>query len=205
MRRKPRDSAAGGRRRSLMQARRQQALEALGIMALEPRAARGGTAAGREARRTRLDWSDLASRRARVPPVRVVPDAHADGVRRRGPGARLAWWWARRRVRKRTARASRSSGRAGMLLNSMLRAIGLRTRQVYIANILKCRPPHNRDPSAEEVGRCLPYLRAPDRAAHPQIMLCVGRIAAQNLLGTDTPLARCAAACTIRRAQSRSS
>jgi uracil-DNA glycosylase len=81
-------------------------------------------------------------------------------------------------------------GRAGQLLNAMLLAIGLPRETVFIANILKCRPPGNRDPKPEEVARCLPYLRAQIALLQPKIMLAVGRIAAQNLLATDVPLAR---------------
>jgi uracil-DNA glycosylase len=81
-------------------------------------------------------------------------------------------------------------GRAGQLLNSMLRAIGLVREQVYIANVLKCRPPGNRDPAPREVVECLPYLERQIALLKPRIMLAVGRIAAQNLLKTDAPLAR---------------
>jgi len=81
-------------------------------------------------------------------------------------------------------------GRAGQLLNSMLLAIGLPRETVFIANILKCRPPGNRDPKPEEVARCLPFLSAQIALLKPKIMLAVGRIAAQNLLATDAPLAR---------------
>jgi uracil-DNA glycosylase family 4 len=81
-------------------------------------------------------------------------------------------------------------GRAGQLLNSMLRAIGLARSEVYIANVLKCRPPHNRDPAANETAECLPYLERQIALLKPRIMLAVGRIAAQNLLHTDAPLAR---------------
>jgi DNA polymerase len=81
-------------------------------------------------------------------------------------------------------------GRAGQLLNSMLRAVGLAREAVYIANVLKCRPPGNRDPNAAEVTECLPYLERQIALLKPKIMLAVGRIAAQNLLKTDAPLAR---------------
>ena len=81
-------------------------------------------------------------------------------------------------------------GRAGQLLNAMLLAIGLPRETVFIANILKCRPPGNRDPKPEEVSRCLPFLSAQIALLKPKIMLAVGRIAAQNLLATDAPLAR---------------
>jgi DNA polymerase len=70
----------------------------------------------------------------------------------------------------------------------MLRAVGLAREQVYIANVLKCRPPGNRDPSPSEAGECLPYLEQQIALIKPKIMLAVGRIAAQNLLRTDKTL-----------------
>ena len=82
-------------------------------------------------------------------------------------------------------------GAAGQLLDAMLRAIGLdRATNVYIANVLKSRPPGNRDPKPEEVAACLPYLVRQIELLKPKIMLAVGRIAAQNLLATDEPLGR---------------
>ena len=82
-------------------------------------------------------------------------------------------------------------GRAGQLLNAMLRAIGLaRGENVYIANILKSRPPGNRDPKPEEVASCMPYLTRQIGLLQPRVILAVGRIAAQNLLATDAPLGR---------------
>ena len=81
-------------------------------------------------------------------------------------------------------------GRAGQLLNAMLLAIGLPRETVFIANVLKCRPPANRDPKPAEVSNCLPYLSNQIALLKPKIMLAVGRIAAQNLLATDAPLAR---------------
>ena len=81
-------------------------------------------------------------------------------------------------------------GRAGQLLNAMLFAIGLQREQVYIANILKCRPPDNRDPAAAEVACCEPFLLRQIELIQPKIILAVGRIAAQNLLKTDTPIGK---------------
>ena len=81
-------------------------------------------------------------------------------------------------------------GRAGKLLNAMLLAIGLQRDQVFIANILKCRPPENRDPRAEEVASCQTYLDRQIDLIQPRIILAVGRIAAQNLLKVDTPIGR---------------
>jgi DNA polymerase len=81
-------------------------------------------------------------------------------------------------------------GRAGQLLNEMLRAIGLHRSDVYIANILKCRPPNNRDPKPEEATACVGYLLQQIDLIKPKLILALGRIAAQRLLQTDTPLAR---------------
>ncbi len=82
-------------------------------------------------------------------------------------------------------------GRAGQLLDAMLKSIGLgRETNVYIANVLKSRPPGNRDPKSEEVAACLPYLLRQIGLMRPRLILAVGRIAAQNLLSTDMPLGR---------------
>jgi uracil-DNA glycosylase family 4 len=81
-------------------------------------------------------------------------------------------------------------GRAGQLLNSMLEALGMRRGEVYIANILKCRPPNNRDPQPDEVAQCEGYLARQIELISPRIILCVGRIAAQNLLKTQTPIGK---------------
>ena len=81
-------------------------------------------------------------------------------------------------------------GRAGKLLDEMLRAAGQERGQVFIANILKCRPPNNRDPEAEEAAACRDYLQRQIELIQPRIILAVGRIAAQQLLDTDTPVGR---------------
>ena len=81
-------------------------------------------------------------------------------------------------------------GRAGQLLNSMLKAIGLERKEVFIANILKSRPPNNRDPRPDEVRACLPYLYRQIELVNPRLILCVGRIAAQTLLETETPIGK---------------
>ena len=81
-------------------------------------------------------------------------------------------------------------GRAGQLLNSMLKAIGLPREHVFIANILKSRPPNNRDPKPEEVQACIPYLFRQIELVNPKLILCVGRIAAQTLLETDTSIGK---------------
>ncbi len=81
-------------------------------------------------------------------------------------------------------------GRAGKLLDAMLRATGRSRDQVFIANILKCRPPNNRDPHNEEVAQCRDYLQAQIDLLQPRVILAVGRIAAQSLLQTESNLGR---------------
>ncbi|WP_317705898.1 uracil-DNA glycosylase [Methylomarinovum caldicuralii] len=81
-------------------------------------------------------------------------------------------------------------GRAGKLLDEMIRALGYRREQVYITNAVKCRPPGNRDPKPEEVAACEPFLQRQIALVRPRIILAVGRIAAQALLRTKVPLAR---------------
>lgn len=81
-------------------------------------------------------------------------------------------------------------GRAGGLLDIMLSAIGLDRDTVYITNILKSRPPENRDPRAEEVAACEPYLQRQIELIEPAAILAVGRVAAQNLLGTSQALGK---------------
>jgi len=81
-------------------------------------------------------------------------------------------------------------GRAGKLLDGMLFAAGFQRADVYIANILKCRPPANRDPSPEEVACCHDYLQQQIDLIQPRLILAVGRIAAHKLLQTDTQVGR---------------
>ena len=79
-------------------------------------------------------------------------------------------------------------GRAGQLLNEMLFAMGLKREQIYIANILKCRPPNDRDPLVEEAAKCKPYLLRQIEWVQPRLILAVGRVAAQNLLQSDVAI-----------------
>lgn len=81
-------------------------------------------------------------------------------------------------------------GRAGQLLDRILKAMNLARDQVYIANILKCRPPNNRDPLPEEMAECFPYLKEQIRLIRPKLMCALGRIAGQALLDTKTPLGK---------------
>ncbi|HEV2703279.1 MAG TPA: uracil-DNA glycosylase [Steroidobacteraceae bacterium] len=135
-------------------------------------------------------WQELADEvarctrcelyRTRTRPVLGVGDRHAQWlVVGEAPGA------------EEDRRGEPFVGAAGQLLDAMLRAIGLsRDRNVYIANILKSRPPGNRDPSPAEVAACLPYLERQIQLIRPRLILAVGRIAMQNLLGTDISLGR---------------
>ena len=81
-------------------------------------------------------------------------------------------------------------GRAGQLLNKILEAIHFKREEVYICNILKCRPPNNRDPQPEEVQQCEPYLWKQLEIIKPKIILCLGRISAQVLLKTTDSLTK---------------
>ncbi len=79
-------------------------------------------------------------------------------------------------------------GPAGQLLTDIIKAMGLSRDEVYIANILKCRPPNNRDPLPEEVAGCIGFLKEQIRAVAPEVIIALGRVAAQNLLECATPI-----------------
>ena len=81
-------------------------------------------------------------------------------------------------------------GRSGKLLDLMLEALSLKRETVFIANVIKCRPPQNRDPTAEESSCCRPFLERQVALVQPRIILAVGRIAAQNLLNTQQPVGK---------------
>lgn len=82
-------------------------------------------------------------------------------------------------------------GNAGQLLDNMLRAVGLdRGHRVYIANVIKCRPPGNRNPEAAEVAQCEPFLRRQIALVQPRIILAMGRFAVQTLLATQEPIGK---------------
>jgi uracil-DNA glycosylase len=136
-----------------------------------------------------LDWAELEQRvrhctacelyRTRTRPVFGVGNVHAQWmVIGEAPGA------------DEDRQGEPFVGRAGQLLNSMLKAMGLAREQIYIANVLKSRPPGNRDPKPEEVRACIPYLFRQIELINPRLLLCVGRIAAHSLLNTDTPIGK---------------
>jgi len=79
-------------------------------------------------------------------------------------------------------------GRAGQLLNRMLGVIGMERKEVYITNVVKCRPPRNRDPEPDEIAACRPFLDAQLEALKPAVILALGRPSAQSLLNEKRPL-----------------
>ena len=173
-----------------MQARQLAVLEALGVDAYVPRA-RAATApsAAQPAMADGRDWDALAGavRGCRLCGLCETRTQTVFGVGNRSarlmvvgeaPGA------------EEDRQGEPFVGRAGMLLNAMLRAAGFERGDVFIANVLKCRPPNNRDPSDEEAERCLPYLRRQIELVAPSAILCVGRIAAQRLLATEQPVGK---------------
>lgn len=138
---------------------------------------------------TLLDWKDLQARvsgctrcglhRHRTQTVFGVGNRQADWmIIGEAPGA------------EEDRRGEPFVGRAGKLLDEMLRAVGLERSAVFIANILKCRPPSNRDPAADEAAACRNYLDRQIELINPRLILAVGRIAAQHLLHSDSPVGR---------------
>ncbi|MFW5968488.1 MAG: uracil-DNA glycosylase family protein [Persicimonas sp.] len=79
-------------------------------------------------------------------------------------------------------------GKAGKLLDKMIGAMGLEREEVYICNVIKCRPPKNRDPHADEIRECSPFLRKQLEAIEPEVIVTLGRFAAQFITGTDKPM-----------------
>jgi DNA polymerase len=172
---------------------RKEYLRAMGIDTwVERNKSQGAPAAAApidRARESGIDWPELQARVAACTRCGL----HTTRIQTVfGVGSRQAQWLIVGEApgAEEDARGEPFVGRAGQLLNSMLRAVGLAREQVFIANVLKCRPPGNRDPSSTEAAECLPYLERQIALLKPKIMLAVGRIAAQNLLRSDAPLGR---------------
>jgi DNA polymerase len=143
----------------------------------------------RDAAIAALEWHDLAGHIAQC-------DACALSRTRRktvpGVGSATAGWMfvGEAPGADEDAQGEPFVGQAGRLLDSMLRAIGLdRARDVYIANVLKCRPPNNRNPEPGEVARCAPYLERQLELIRPRIIVALGRFAAMTLLDTEATIA----------------
>ncbi|HEY6147352.1 MAG TPA: uracil-DNA glycosylase [Thermoanaerobaculia bacterium] len=81
-------------------------------------------------------------------------------------------------------------GRAGQLLTKIIEAIGMKREDVYIVNVLKCRPPNNRNPEADEIDACRPFLEEQIRLISPRAIVTLGTFAAQAVLETDEPIGR---------------
>lgn len=81
-------------------------------------------------------------------------------------------------------------GAAGQLLTKMIEAMGFAREEVYIANIIKCRPPGNRNPEPDEIAECEPFLKKQIAAIRPRMLVCLGKFAAQTLMRTETPISR---------------
>jgi len=81
-------------------------------------------------------------------------------------------------------------GEAGQLLNRIIAKMGLVREEVYIANIVKCRPPQNRDPQPEEIATCLPFLEKQIRSIRPRVIVTLGKVATQALLGVGGPITK---------------
>ena len=81
-------------------------------------------------------------------------------------------------------------GRAGQLLTQIIKAMGFAREDVYIANVVKCRPPGNRNPEPDEIAQCSPFLHAQIAAIGPDVVVALGKFAAQVLLQTETPISR---------------
>jgi len=81
-------------------------------------------------------------------------------------------------------------GAAGELLNNMLSKLGLRREEVYIGNVVKCRPPGNRNPEPEEIRACLPFLKQQIAAIRPEVIVTLGKIATDALLGVTEPITK---------------
>jgi DNA polymerase len=136
-----------------------------------------------------LDWEALATRVAACSHCQTLAESRTQTVF--GVGDRQADWLfiGEAPGAEEDRRGEPFVGRAGQLLDSMLFALGLNRGQgVYIANILKCRPPGNRDPKPEEAQACRAYLDRQIELIQPRVIVALGRIAAQNLLHSDAPL-----------------
>jgi len=133
----------------------------------------------------RLGWEELAARVLACTRCRLA-ESRTQGVF--GVGSHTAQWMIIGEApgADEDRRGEPFVGKAGQLLNEMLLAMGLKREEVYIANVIKSRPPNNREPMPEEIAACRPYLRRQIELLKPRIILAVGRISAQSLLNTKS-------------------
>ncbi len=135
-----------------------------------------------------LDWDALAARVAACKSCRLC-ERRTNTVF--GVGERTAEWMLIGEApgENEDKQGEPFVGQAGKLLDSMLRSLSLaRDKNVYIANVIKCRPPGNRNPEPDEVARCEPYLRRQVALVKPKLIVALGRVAAQNLLKTNATI-----------------
>lgn len=140
---------------------------------------------------TQLDWADLRERVASCTACAELAQRRTQTVF--GVGDPKASWLfiGEAPGSEEDRRGEPFVGRAGRLLDNMLAALGLRRGEdVYIANVLKCRPPGNRDPLTAEAAACRPFLDRQIDLIEPRVIVALGRVAAQSLLGSDAPLGR---------------
>ena len=170
-----------------MSARRGEILAEMGLSPIW--ISRTGKTVSREERILAMDWPELR---------RAVRDCTACGLRRGctqtvfGVGDENAQWLLVGEApgAEEDRLGEPFVGQAGRLLDNMLAAIGLqRGRNVYIANVLKCRPPGNRNPEAGEVAQCAPHLLRQIELIRPKLILAMGRFAVQTLLATEATIA----------------
>lgn len=162
---------------------------AVARMPSEPAVALADTGT-REAVIARLDWAALAQRVSGCTDCQLC-DGRTQTVF--GVGDRQAEWVLVGEApgENEDLQGEPFVGQAGKLLDNMLAAVGLaRGRNVFIANVLKCRPPGNRNPEPEEVAQCEPYLRRQIALIQPKLIVVLGRFAAQSLLRTTTPIGK---------------
>jgi DNA polymerase len=179
----------------MLDARRQRLWEAMGLGPVWQRreAVTGAPTDQRAARIGQLDWDALA---VEVAQCRACPLGEQRRQSVFGVGYRHAEWMLVGEApgAEEDARGEPFVGQAGKLLDNMLAAIGLTragetAQSVFIANVLKCRPPNNRNPEPAEVAQCEPFLRRQVELVAPRVVLVMGRFAAQALLGTDASIA----------------
>ena len=115
----------------------------------------------------------------------ALADTRTNVVFGDGAATRRSCWWGRAPASRRTSRGSPSWAPAGKLLDDMLEIIGLDRTKVYVANIVKCRPPRNRDPLNVEQDACIGWLRRQTALLRPKIIVCLGRIAAKAIIRED--------------------
>ncbi len=168
---------------------RRQYLDALGIQLWERRAVASAPVPAQQAEAPEAAWAELEQA------VRTCTQCALHQTRTQtvfGVGNRRAQWLfiGEAPGMDEDRQGEPFVGRAGQLLNAILFALGLKREDVYIANVLKCRPPNNRDPQPHEVAQCEPYLIRQIELIQPRLIVALGRHAAHSLLKTEMPLAK---------------